>query len=153
VYFFTPTAVVYLLLSMLLGLGPHPMAGHFIAGMYVCLYLYRIVLTQQRSTEHYVFVEGYETYSYYGPLNFLGFWVGFHNEHHDFPRIPGSRLHKVIFYDSRFFFFVCLIVCCQKRCVLLLQNTMNLYHNILLGQRSCMIVSFLLLFLSLVVVL
>lgn len=74
--YFGVMSVVYLLLSMLLGLGPHPMAGHFIA-------------------EHYVFVEGFETYSYYGPLNFLGFWVGFHNEHHDFPRVPGSRLHKI----------------------------------------------------------
>lgn len=76
VYCFGPRALAYFLLSMLLGLGPHPMAGHFIA-------------------EHYVFVDGFETYSYYGPLNFLGFWVGFHNEHHDFPRVPGSRLHLI----------------------------------------------------------
>jgi sphingolipid delta-4 desaturase len=85
-YQFGFISVVYFMLSMLLGLGPHPMAGHFIA-------------------EHYVFVEGFETYSYYGPLNFLGFWVGYHNEHHDFPRVPGSRLHLIRkmapeFYDN-----------------------------------------------------
>ncbi|KAG7619599.1 Fatty acid desaturase domain [Arabidopsis suecica] len=76
VLFFGWRSFAYLILSTFVGGGMHPMAGHFIS-------------------EHYVFNPNQETYSYYGPLNLLTWSVGYHNEHHDFPRIPGNKLHLV----------------------------------------------------------
>jgi sphingolipid delta-4 desaturase len=133
-----PKALAYLVIGTLLGMGVHPTAYHFIS-------------------EHCVFAEGFETYSYYGYLNAIMYLlpngvfvysvqpntcvpvsfptprslsspstcfslhppmtpplilhslkrynVGYHNEHHDFPNVPGSRLYRVKelapeFYDT-----------------------------------------------------
>jgi len=86
-YFLGGKALLYLLTSTLLGFGLHLASGHLIA-------------------EHFVTsAGGEETYSYYGPVNWVNFNVGYHNEHHDFPRIPWSNLPKLKaiapdFYDN-----------------------------------------------------
>ncbi|KAI9481261.1 MAG: fatty acid desaturase-domain-containing protein [Benjaminiella poitrasii] len=63
----------YLFLSLWFGYSLHPGAAHFIQ-------------------EHYTFDDGQETYSYYGILNIPFMNIGYHNEHHDFQKIPWSKL-------------------------------------------------------------
>jgi sphingolipid delta-4 desaturase len=92
-------ALLYLLLSSFLAGSLHPLAGHFIAEHYV----YGTVTPTQRNPDNKVPIP--ETYSYYGPLNWLTYNVGYHNEHHDFPAVPWTRLPALYeiakpFYDE-----------------------------------------------------
>ncbi|KAH8920574.1 hypothetical protein BT69DRAFT_1265418 [Atractiella rhizophila] len=68
---------LYLLISTFFAGSLHPLAAHFIA-------------------EHYLW-EGLdmETWSYYGWLNIFCYNVGYHNEHHDFPSVPWTRLPEL----------------------------------------------------------
>jgi len=81
--------IVYLMLSSIFAIGLHPLGARWIQ-------------------EHFVFADGQETYSYYGPLNRVCFNMGYHNEHHDFVTIPWSRLPTLRaaapeFYDTLYF--------------------------------------------------
>lgn len=75
-FFWGPMALLYLGLSMLFALGFHPLGARWLQ-------------------EHYTTGPEQETFSYYGPLNYIQLNIGYHNEHHDFPGIPWNRLPEL----------------------------------------------------------
>ena len=76
-YLLGPGALLYCALSLFFSIGLHPLGARWI----------------QR---HYLTAPGeQETFSYYGPLNWIAFNVGYHNEHHDFPSVAWNRLPQV----------------------------------------------------------
>jgi sphingolipid delta-4 desaturase len=82
-----PNALLYLLASFWFSVGGlHPLAARWIA-------------------EHYTRDPEQETFDYYGSLNILALNIGYHNEHHDFPDVPWTRLPRLkatapSFYDG-----------------------------------------------------
>jgi len=115
IYMYFPSglsALGYLVASSLLGMGLHPCAGHFISEHYVFpndsnllpdgmgtksifdIPMMRVTSNQTDSVKNPI-IPVAETYSYYGALNLLCWNVGYHNEHHDFPRVPGWKLPQV----------------------------------------------------------
>ncbi len=66
----------YVMFSLLFAFGPHPLGA-------------------RRLSEHLTVKDGQPTVSYYGLANWMAFQVGHHVEHHDFPRVPWSRVRRL----------------------------------------------------------
>ena len=90
-------AMTYFILSSFLAGSIHPCAAHFISEHYV----FERSTTKGGKMPKDVPIP--ETFSYYGPLNFLTYNVGYHNEHHDFPAIPWTRLPKLYEIAKEFY--------------------------------------------------
>lgn len=98
--YFGPKSLLYFLLSSFLAGSLHPLAGHFIAEHYV----YETVPASARGSPTAASdIPVPETFSYYGPLNLLTYNVGLHNEHHDFPAVPWTRLPQLNRIASEFY--------------------------------------------------
>lgn len=108
----------YLIMSSFLAGSLHPCAGHFIAEHYFFSNVktggtesLRELNEQKKKNNGETKnnplsnLPPPETYSYYGPLNILTYNVGLHNEHHDFPAVPWTKLptlHRIAseFYET-----------------------------------------------------
>ncbi|HUB62923.1 MAG TPA: fatty acid desaturase [Methylocella sp.] len=77
VLFFGPNALLYLFASFWFSVGGlHPLGARWLQ-------------------EHFTPDPAQETFDYYGPLNLIALNIGYHNEHHDFPDVPWSRLPQL----------------------------------------------------------
>ena len=76
VMFVGPNALLYLISSMFFALGLHPLGARWVQ-------------------EHYTLDGKQETHSYYGPMNKISMYIGYHVEHHDFPAIPWHNLPRL----------------------------------------------------------
>jgi sphingolipid delta-4 desaturase len=76
VYFCDWAGFLYLVFAFLFSIGLHPVGARWIQ-------------------EHYTYDFDQETFSYYGPINWLALNMGYHNEHHDLPSIPWNNLPKL----------------------------------------------------------
>ena len=92
-------SLIYFLMSSFLAGSLHPGASHFIAEHYV----FNAPDRSDMLPEDVRALPVPETYSYYGPLNILLYNVGLHNEHHDFPAIPWTRLPKLYEIAKEFY--------------------------------------------------
>lgn len=81
--------LLYLLFSSFFAGSLHPCAAHFIAEHY----LMNGPVTE--GDDDLITSLSQETTSYYGLLNILCYNVGYHNEHHDFPSVPWTRLPEL----------------------------------------------------------
>ncbi|KAK6906659.1 sphingolipid delta-4 desaturase [Kwoniella mangroviensis CBS 10435] len=102
-------SLIYLIMSSFFAGSLHPCAAHFIAEHYLMNgplpTKEELVKDGQGDNEDWL-IQGLaqETTSYYGWLNVLCYNVGYHNEHHDFPSVPWTKLpelHRIAkeFYD------------------------------------------------------
>lgn len=93
VHYIGGRALGYLILSSFFAGSLHPCAGHFIAEHYVFAQHSRSQKASNQPSSK--LAPPPETFSYYGGLNLLTYNVGLHNEHHDFPAIPWTKLWKL----------------------------------------------------------
>ncbi|WWD20655.1 hypothetical protein CI109_105131 [Kwoniella shandongensis] len=94
---------LYLVISSFFAGSLHPCAAHFIAEHY--LMEGPLPIPDEQGGDEDILMKGLaqETTSYYGPLNILCYNVGYHNEHHDFPSVPWTRLPQLRAIASEFY--------------------------------------------------
>jgi sphingolipid delta-4 desaturase len=99
VHFASWNSLLYLLFSSFFAGSLHPCAAHFIAEHYLMSEVAaEVELADPAGKEgefEHVRALSQETTSYYGWLNILCYNVGYHNEHHDFPSVPWTRLPQL----------------------------------------------------------
>ncbi|KAK8850473.1 hypothetical protein IAR55_004391 [Kwoniella newhampshirensis] len=98
IHFFGVRPWIYLVMSSFFAGSLHPCAAHFIAEHYLMegpLPILQDREADEKNEDVLMKSLAQETTSYYGPLNILCYNVGYHNEHHDFPSVPWTKLPQL----------------------------------------------------------